>query len=619
MGPFFLNPHIPTLVDILWLPGLILGFTVHELAHALVAYWLGDRSAGNRSRLTLNPVMHVPLIGLVAFVFLGIGWAKPVRIRPGAFKHRNWNSFLVSIAGVAANALLAGLVLAGMLAVAVVAGIIARIVGADYTQVWDVLFFEKGDLWGWNVLLAALTSYVANANLSLALFNLLPFPPLDGFQALRNLWGLITRRRSSDEQLAAEQIQMQFEAGVQATREGKLAEAVTAFRRALEVKPDTYEAWHNLGLIYQDKGPRYAAIAAWQGALKAATNEETRTKLRERLASLGWKEEPEASYATLLQQLPDIVPERQAGALEVGPTGITRKRRRFKRIVSWGGLAVLASLVLFALLVGLVIKAAGPDEYIVLVEQGISLMDMEQIEEAEQAFQKARLRDASRVEAYLGLGMVKMVKEDYAAAVLHFQDATDADPKLARGYIFLGLAHLYQQELDEAFGALDRAKELDEESAEVYWAFGRVHLQRDDLVAAAAAFRQALELAPDDSENHAVLAFTLYHLGDLEGALSEADTALTLNSDSASAYETLALVRYDQGDVEAALRAANRAMELEPELVPALYVIGSCYRDKGKASQAVEYFRLAIQHAGPMRFQQLYASRAQEALLALEQ
>jgi Zn-dependent protease len=136
MGPSFLNPRLPTLVDILWLPGIILGFTIHELAHALVAYWLGDRSAENRSRLTLNPIRHVHWLGLLAFVFLGIGWAKPVRIRPGAFKRRHWDSFLVSIAGVAANALLAGLVLVGMLAVSMVASIVAGMVGADYTQVW---------------------------------------------------------------------------------------------------------------------------------------------------------------------------------------------------------------------------------------------------------------------------------------------------------------------------------------------------------------------------------------------------------------------------------------------------------------------------------------------------
>lgn len=292
MGPLFLSPHLPTLVDILWLPGIILGFTIHELAHALVAYWLGDRSAENRNRLTLNPVRHVHWLGLLAFIFLGIGWAKPVRIRPGTFKHRHWNSFLVSIAGVAANALLAGLVLAGMVAVSMVASIVARMVGADYTQVWDVLFFEEGDPWGWRVVLAALTSYVLDANVSLALFNLLPIPPLDGFQALRNLWGLIRRRRPSDERLAAEQVLVQLEAGVQAVRGDKLAEAVIAFRKALELKPDLYGAWHNLGLIYQDKGPRYAAIAAWQGALKAAADdEETRAEVQGRLASLGWEEE----------------------------------------------------------------------------------------------------------------------------------------------------------------------------------------------------------------------------------------------------------------------------------------------------------------------------------------
>ena len=139
------------------------------------------------------------------------------------------------------------------------------------------------------------------------------------------------------------------------------------------------------------------------------------------------------------------------------------------------------------------------------------------------------------------------------------------------------------------------------------------------MAAAEATFRQALGLAPDDPRNHSDLAFTLYQLGDLEGALSEANAALTLNLDSASAYGILALVHYDQGDVEAALTAANRAVELEAQTVSALYVMGLCYRDMGEVSQAVEYFQLAIDRARPMRFQQLYANRAQEALSALEQ
>jgi len=506
-----------------------------------------------------------------------------------------------------------------MMAVSMVASIVAGMVGANYTQVWDVLFFEEGDPWGWRVLLAALTSYVVNANLSLALFNLLPIPPLDGFQALRHLWGLITRRRPPDEQLAVEQVLVQLEAGVQAVQGGKPAEAVTAFRKVLELKPDLYGAWHNLGVIYQDKGQRYAAIAAWQGASKAAADDEqTRAEVQGRLASLGGGEDPEASYTTLLRQLPDIAPRTPAGDLITISTDTTKWRGRFKNIALWGSSAVVVGLVSFGLLVGLVVKAVGPDEYRVLVEQGLSLIQMEQIEEAEQTLQEARLRDASRVEAHLGLGIVSLAQEDCAAAVLHFQDATAAEPELALGYTFLGSAHLCQLELDQAQEALNRAKELDDQSAEVYWMFGGVHLQKYDLAAAESAFRQALELAPDDPEIRSDLAFTLYHLGDLEGALSEANTALTLDPDSASAHEVLALVYHDQGNIEAALAVAHRVVELEPQLAPALYVIGACYRDQGQVSQAIEYFRLAIERAGPMRFQQLYASRAQEELSALE-
>jgi len=91
----------PTWATLLLLPALFLGFTVHELAHAVVAYLLGDTSQVERRRLSFNPLRHVSWLGLALFLLVGIGWAKPVWVdySPLPIKNRSLGIFLVVVAG----------------------------------------------------------------------------------------------------------------------------------------------------------------------------------------------------------------------------------------------------------------------------------------------------------------------------------------------------------------------------------------------------------------------------------------------------------------------------------------------------------------------------------------
>ena len=99
-----LNFSIGTLI--MWLQRFIVMFTaitVHECAHGFVAYKLGDPTAKNCGRLTLNPLSHLDPIGAICMVLVGFGWAKPVPINPMYFKNRKRDTALVSLAGPAAN------------------------------------------------------------------------------------------------------------------------------------------------------------------------------------------------------------------------------------------------------------------------------------------------------------------------------------------------------------------------------------------------------------------------------------------------------------------------------------------------------------------------------------
>ena len=146
---------------------LILSVIVHEVAHGYAANSLGDPTARLAGRLTLNPIPHIDLMGSIVLPALLVltsspilfGWAKLVPYNPFNLKNHRWGETLVALAGVATNFLLA-----------IIFGLIVRfspIIGLDATAV-------------------SLAATIAFINLFLGLFNLIPFPPLDGFTALRS-------------------------------------------------------------------------------------------------------------------------------------------------------------------------------------------------------------------------------------------------------------------------------------------------------------------------------------------------------------------------------------------------------------------------------------------------
>jgi len=132
--------------------GLTVAISVHEAAHAFAAHKLGDNTAKQRGRLTLNPLAHLDLMGTIMLFFAGFGWGKPVPVNPYNFKDPVKDSAIVSLAGPASNfftALLLSVPLKYF---------------AGTMPVW-----LETTLW-----------VTFDISLILGIFNLLPFPPLDG-------------------------------------------------------------------------------------------------------------------------------------------------------------------------------------------------------------------------------------------------------------------------------------------------------------------------------------------------------------------------------------------------------------------------------------------------------
>lgn len=137
---------------------LLVALSVHEWAHAWVADLLGDHTARDMGRLTVNPIAHLDLMGTIMFFVIGFGWGKPVPVDPRNFRHPLRDSALVAIAGPISNIVLAFGALFGLAAVAAL--------DLEPTPIAKVL-------------VQVLHSSVG-LNLGLMAFNLLPIPPLDG-------------------------------------------------------------------------------------------------------------------------------------------------------------------------------------------------------------------------------------------------------------------------------------------------------------------------------------------------------------------------------------------------------------------------------------------------------
>ncbi len=151
-----------------FVPVLLFSLTFHEFAHAWSAYRLGDPTAAAMGRLTLNPIRHLDLFGTIVLVISGFrfGWAKPVPVNPYNFRDPKFGMFLSAAAGPAANILLA-----------FGCGLILRWLGPPIS----------GGGGGLGMAIYQVFFVGLMMNLSLAFFNLIPLPPLDGSKILMGL------------------------------------------------------------------------------------------------------------------------------------------------------------------------------------------------------------------------------------------------------------------------------------------------------------------------------------------------------------------------------------------------------------------------------------------------
>lgn len=151
---------------------VLFSLSLHEMSHGYIAYKMGDHTARNLGRLTLNPTVHLDLVGTACMLFFGFGWAKPVPVNSRNFRNPRRGILLTSIAGPVSNILLSFI---SLLIFALIVSFlpVPAFIDADTSFAGKLLYF-----------LAMLLEYSHILNLYLAIFNMLPIPPLDGSKVL---------------------------------------------------------------------------------------------------------------------------------------------------------------------------------------------------------------------------------------------------------------------------------------------------------------------------------------------------------------------------------------------------------------------------------------------------
>ncbi len=151
---------------LLTLPAIVLCLSIHELCHGLAAYALGDRTAANQGRLTLDPMAHIDPLGFLCMLLLGFGWARPVPVNISSFKNRRLGMAVTAAAGPLSNFILGFLSYLAFFAITYATREAAGTLGLF---AWVVALFFR---------------YLASLSIGLGTFNLLPVYPLDGSRIL---------------------------------------------------------------------------------------------------------------------------------------------------------------------------------------------------------------------------------------------------------------------------------------------------------------------------------------------------------------------------------------------------------------------------------------------------
>lgn len=355
--------------NLLIVPSLMLGYTVHELGHALSAYFLGDYSQVESNQISLNPFKHMPWFGSLSFILFGIGWPKPLRANMHNFKRGYLDLCLVALSGPAASFTLS---LVGFLLTAFLAAAVVYLGGISTDEVLKFLIPLTGetpdvlDLQAWTM---AFTTSIFKTSMWLTVVSLLPLPGLDGFVAITSL--IIFLRQGAKRQKQHHEVpgfmpevpaalslqrkrrnsaaEIHFKMGAEYHGKNQYEDAIARYRQAISNDQNFGPAYVNLGLAYLALSRRKEAIQAFRGAVQYADDKKSQAS--------AWRQ---------LHQLSELNPTDEAASRQsmaqmgAAPWTDTRPRPNWLGLSVASLLLLLAGIILYVYLLSGVIEVLRP-------------------------------------------------------------------------------------------------------------------------------------------------------------------------------------------------------------------------------------------------------------------
>lgn len=288
--------------NVLIIPGLLIGYTVHELAHACTAYYFGDHSQVERGKFTLNPFRHLSWFGSISFLIFGIGWPNPVEMYPPNLRRRPMSMALTALAGPLASFTF-GLV--AMLFTLLLAALLVMTTSTTTDTILQLIFPTGENLpetLNLQALTMAFTGKIAIASFWIAATSSLPLPSMDGFLVLVSTLSYVQHRRSQTREARPQAVpavpgttspphtivtiinqverrnnvsDIHFKLGAEYHQSEKFDDAIARYRQAIATDKNFGPAYVNLGLAYLAKGRRREAIHAFRGAIQFSDDQKS--------------------------------------------------------------------------------------------------------------------------------------------------------------------------------------------------------------------------------------------------------------------------------------------------------------------------------------------------------
>lgn len=363
---------------------------------------------------------------------------------------------------------------------------------------------------------------------------------------------------------------------------GELEAAIAAYQEAIALNPAYAEAHNNLGIAYKDQQQLESAVACYETAMRLKPNYAEAyhnlgivLRLQDKLdAAIAYFEQAIAlkpTYAEAYTSLGSTL--QQQGKLEAAIA-------QYQRLIelqpdsadSFNNLALAlqqqqqTEAAIAAFQQALTLRPNFPG---VLNNLGNLLLENKRLDEAIAAYQQAIEQRPNYPEAMNNLGNALQQKGDLEGAVAQYRQALELRPTFVEALSNLGAVLKDQNQLAESITCLEQAISLSPGIGEIYNNLGNAYQEQKRVEEAIACYRKAVELKPDMAEVHSNLGNMLQYVGEFEAAFDHFQQAIALQPDFAGVYNNLGIAYRNAGQVEAAFAAYDRALELNPDFVEA--------------------------------------------------